>query len=352
MSLQTLSDQDPYQPRSLRDDESFPKLDLGDYLAGQPGAIDVLAEQLRRAEEDLGFYAIVNHGVPQTLIDQTFNEARRFHALPLEAKTALQANEHNIGYMAMAASVSRASRVHVATQPNMNAAFFVKRDLPAEHPEVLSGKRFRGANQWPTDLPEFRENIVTYCQALEALSLKLLPIYALALDLPADFFAEAFREPQYALRMTHYPPRTAAELEDNQFALAPHTDSSFMTLLPQNRRPGLAIRDPAGGWFEPPVIPGSFTVNSGDMLHRWSNHRFRSTAHRVINYSGEERFAIPFFFDADIDYSMACLPSCQSPDNPPRHEPTSYAEYMLWFANRNYPQVNAKPGEAVADVPD
>ena len=125
-----------------------------------------------------------------------------------------------------------------------------------------------------------------------------------------------------------------------------------MTLLPQNRRPGLAIRDPAGGWFEPPVIPGSFTVNSGDMLHRWSNHRFRSTPHRVINYSGKERYSIPFFFDADIDYPMACLPSCQGPDNPPRHEPTSYAEYMLWFANRNYPQVNAKPGEAVADVAD
>ncbi len=125
-----------------------------------------------------------------------------------------------------------------------------------------------------------------------------------------------------------------------------------MTLLPQNDLPGLAIRDPSGVWFDQPVIPDSFTVNTGDILRRWSNHRFLSTPHRVVNRTGQERYAIPFFFDPQCDYKMACLPSCQSDDNPPRYEPTSYTEYMLWFAGVNYPQVTAKPGEIVADVPD
>jgi isopenicillin N synthase-like dioxygenase len=341
---------DPYSPRTLSEREAFPVLDLADYLAGDDSQLPILAEQLRDAAENLGFYAIINHGVPQSLIQQTFNETKRFHGQSLETKQSLQVNEHNIGYMAMGASISRASAVHKATKPNMNEAFFVKRDLPLDHPHVLANKRFRGANQWPDDLPEFRARMVEYCNASEDLSLKLLPVYALALDLPTDFFTEAFRDPQYALRMSHYPALTQEQLEDNQFALAPHTDSSFMTLLPANDLPGLAIRHPNGEWFEQPVIPGSFTVNTGDMLYRWSNHRFRSTPHRVVNRSGAERYAIPFFFDVTCDYPMTCIPTCQSVDNPPKYEPTSYAEYMLWFASTNYPQVTAKAGEKIAKV--
>jgi len=341
---------DPYHPRSLSEAESFPVLDLAAYLAGDNTQLPILAGQLLDAAENLGFYAIVNHGIPQSLINRTFDEAKRFHALTIECKQSLKVNEHNIGYMAMGASISRASRVHKATKPNMNEAFFVKRDLARDHPHVLANKRFRGLNQWPDNLPEFRANIIEYCDEVEKLALKLLPIYALALALPVDFFTEAFREPQFALRMSHYPALTQEQLEDNQFALAPHTDSSFMTLLPANEIPGLAIRNPNGEWFEQPVIPGSFTVNTGDMLYRWSNHRFRSTPHRVINRSGVERYAIPFFFDATCDYRMSCIPTCQSAENPAKYEPTSYAEYMLWFASTNYPQVTAKAGEKIAKV--
>ncbi len=341
---------DPYQPKPLPESEEFPVLDLGAYFDGDTTQLSTLAEQLRDAAETLGFYAIINHGVSGELIQRVYDAARQFHDQDLDDKLALKVNEHNIGFMAMAASISRASKVHKATKPNMNAAFFVKRDLPLDHPDVIAVKRFRGANQWPKNLLNFRENIVEYCNTMEALAAKMLPIYACALGLPDGYFAEGFKEPQYALRMTHYPARTKEELENNQFALAPHTDSSFMTLLPYNELPGLAIRRPNGEWFEQPVIPGSFTVNTGDMLHRWSNHQFLSTPHRVINQSGAERYAIPFFFDATLDYKMSCLPTCRSADNPPKHEPTSYAEYMLWFASTNYPQVTAKEGENIAKV--
>jgi isopenicillin N synthase-like dioxygenase len=313
----------------------IPVLDLGDYMAGKPGAREAVAAELRQACENIGFFFISGHGVEQTLIDATFAASGDFHALPEADKLALKANEHNIGYMAYGASTSRASKVHEGElKPNLVAAYFLKRDLPLDHPDVIANKRFRGANQWPGDLGSFRQTCVTYMNAMEALCLKLMPLYALALDLPADFFADAFREPQYALRLSHYPP---SEAEENQFGVSAHTDSSFMTLLAQNDVAGLQIRSTEGDWIDAPPVPGTFVVNSGDMLRRWSNHRFLSTPHRAkASAPGTDRYAIPFFFDATADHVMACLPSCQSADNPPRYEPTTYMDYMLWFARQNY----------------
>ncbi|MBT5191360.1 MAG: isopenicillin N synthase family oxygenase [Rhodospirillaceae bacterium] len=313
----------------------IPILDLGDFLAGKPGALAAIAKELQYAAENVGFFFIQNHGVPQDLVDATFDASRRFHALPDAEKMALKANQHNIGYMGHGASVSRASQVYEGERKtNLVAAFFLKRDLPADHPDIVNNKRFRGANQWPGNLDGFRETTNTYMDALEKLGKSMLPIYARALDLDDDYFAEGFQEPQYTLRLSHYPP---AEAEDNQFGLAPHTDSSFLTLLAQNKVEGLQVRRMDGTWIDAPVLPGTFLVNSGDMLRRWSNHRFLSTPHRAVASAPErDRYAIPFFFDAHADYVQTCLPTCTSADNPPRYEPTSYTDYMLWFAKQNY----------------
>ena len=317
----------------------IPVLELADFMAGAPGALERLAGELRHALERVGFYYIHGHGVPQDLIDSVFAECARFHARPLAEKMAVRGNEHNVGYMPLNGYVSRSSRVEKATRPNFVEAFFLKRDLPPDHPDVVAGVRYRCANPWPEPeaLPGFRETVVSYLDAMEALCKRMLPLYAAALELPPDHFAEAFAEPQYTLRMSHYPPAEHGDAE--QYGLAPHTDSSFLTMLPQSELPGLAICLPTGEWTDAPGVPGTFLVNSGDMLRRWTNHRFLSTPHRVVNRNaGRDRYAIPFFFDATHDYPMACLPTCQGPDNPPRYEPTTYGEYMRWFA-RQYDHV-------------
>jgi isopenicillin N synthase-like dioxygenase len=263
--------------------EEIPILDLGPYLGGQPGALERLAGELRHAFEHIGFYFIRNHGVPRDLCDAVFVEAARFHAQPDEAKVALKINEHNIGYLPFRAATTRHSTLNIGNKPNLNEAFFVKRELPPDHPDIIANKRFRGRNQWPADLPGFRETVILYCDAM-----------------------------------------------------APHTDTSFMTLLAQNRIPGLAIRLPSGKWIDAPALPDTFLVNGGDMLRRWTNHRFLATPHRVINRSGRERYAIPFFFDCTIDNVMACLPTCTDAANPPRHEPFTYSDYMAWYQKQNY----------------
>src|SRR3546814_555369 len=160
----------------------IPVLDLGPCLAGAPGALDRAAAELRHALRHVGFYFIRNHGVPQATIDGAFAAAAAFHAQPLEAKLSLKLNEHNIGYMPMRGNTLRTSEVQKDTKPNLNEAFFVKRDLPADHPDVVANKRFRGANRWPADLPCFRETVTGYCDAMERLALSLLPLYARAVD--------------------------------------------------------------------------------------------------------------------------------------------------------------------------
>lgn len=334
-----------------RSDTPVPTLDCAAVMNGELGAVEALAPALRNALGEVGFYCLVGHGVAAELIEHTFAQTRRFHAQPLGDKLALRANEHNVGYMPVNGYVSRSSRISTSKKPNLVEALFIKRDLPQDHPDVLANKRFRSTNQWPAALPEFRETTLQYMRALESVCQRMLPVYARAFDLPGDFFAPAFADPQVTLRMSHYPPPETGDAD--QFGVAPHTDSSFLTMLAHSGLPGLEIRI-NGEWLPAPVVPGAFIVNSGDMLRRWTNHRFLSTPHRVRNHNpGQDRYAIPFFFDASIDYPMACLPSCQSQDDPARYEPTTVMDYMLWFSNQ-YDHVREKDGSGVAapGVPD
>ncbi|MBI1774389.1 MAG: isopenicillin N synthase family oxygenase [Proteobacteria bacterium] len=316
--------------------EEIPILDLGPYLAGKPNALEQTAAELRYAFENIGFYFIVNHGVERALVDQTFEAARRFHARSMEEKIKLRFDEHTIGYLPIGGSTIRQSKLNAANKPNQNESYFIKRDLPADHPDVIAKRPFRGMNHWPANLPGFRETALAYTAALEGLAQRLLPLYAVALGLKKDWFKAAFTDPMFTQMMIHYP-RQEAERE-NEFGLAPHTDTSFMTLLAQNRVPGLAIRMPTGRWVDAPHVADSFLVNGGDIMRRWTNERFLATPHRVVNRSGEERYAIPFFIDCNYNWRMECIPTCQGPGNPARYEPITYADYIGWSRNLNYAQ--------------
>lgn len=319
-------------PRAARR-AAIPVLDVGPYLGGAPGALPGLAEQLRAALEDIGFFVIVDHGVPRDLIAATFEQARRFHDLPMDAKLALRMNEHNNGYMTMGRYAVWTSDVNANTQPDLNEAFFTKRERPPDDPLLRSGRRFVGPNRWPADLPGFRETVLAYTDAVDALARRLLPVCATALDLPAGYFDAAFAESQFSFRLSHYPPVAAAP---NQFGIAPHTDANFLTFLAQSDVPGLQVRTPDGDWLDVPYVPDSFAVNSGDTMTRWTNGRFKSTPHRALPPVGRHRYAIPFFLGPHVDTVIECLPTCQGPDRPPKFPPITYEQYLLWWYDANY----------------
>ena len=228
--------------------ETIPVIDLGPYLAGEPGAAEQAAQQIRHALTEIGFYYITGHGVPRAQIRAVFAEVARFHALPPQQKTAIALDRNVTGYLPMKGDTLRTSTVQAVTRPNLNEALFVARDLPADHPDVLANRRFRGAIRWPADLPGFRERIVGYADTMERLVQRLVPLYARALDLPATYFDQPFRDCQYKLRLTHYPPQPAEAADD--FGIAPHTDTSFLTLLAPNDVPGLSIRTRDGNWLD------------------------------------------------------------------------------------------------------
>jgi isopenicillin N synthase-like dioxygenase len=171
----------------------IPVIDYGPYFAGEPGALERLAQDVRYACENIGFFYALNHGVPQDVVDRGFAASRRFHALPLEQKLKLRLNENNIGYMPMNASVQGASLVHKATKPNQNESFFVSHDRGPDHPDVLAGLPLRGRNRWPESLPDLRGDMMGYFRALGAMCDRMLPPFAVALGMPADYLRTVFR---------------------------------------------------------------------------------------------------------------------------------------------------------------
>src|SRR5688572_1396438 len=179
----------------------IPVLDIGAYLAGETGAAAPLARAIARACEDTGSLVVANHGVPQQLVEDTFAVAQRFFARPEADKLALKVGKYNIGYLPFGAQVVRHSPVNRNTKANFSESFYITRDRAADHPDVVNNKPLVGLNRWPPDMPEFRAATTAYYRAMEAMTTRLVPLFALALGLPADYFAKAFAEPNCTIRL-------------------------------------------------------------------------------------------------------------------------------------------------------
>jgi isopenicillin N synthase-like dioxygenase len=322
--------------RSLEEaTRAIPVIDFGPAFRNEPGGLDAVAREVRRACETVGFFYLAAHGAPQDVIDAAFAASREFHAMPLGDKMRLKINENNIGYLPVNESMQRASTVHKATRPNYNESFFISHDRGADHPDVVAGTALRGRNQWPLGHERMRAAMVRYFKTFEGVGERMLPVLARSLDMPAGYFRPFFEnEAHINLRFLHYPPQDTDD--DEQFGQGPHTDNSFVTMLARLDVPGLAVRLPSGEWLAPPVIPGTLLVNLGNVMKRWSNDRFLSTPHGVLNDSGTDRYSIAFFYSPNKDAVVECLPSCTGPDNAPRYPPAMYGDLVLAFYNANY----------------
>src|SRR5499426_4015278 len=173
----------------------IPVLDIGAYLAGDSGASAPLARAIAGTCEDTGFLVVANHGVPPHLVDDTFAAAQQFFARPEGDKLALKVGRYNIGYLPFGGQVVRHSPVNKNTKPNFSESFYITRDRASDHPDIVNNKPLVGLNRWPPSMPEFRAATTAYYAAMEAMATRLVPILAMALDLPPDYFAEAFAAP-------------------------------------------------------------------------------------------------------------------------------------------------------------
>ena len=310
----------------------IPTVDMSGFISGDPDGKQMAARQLRNAMEKVGFFFLVGHGIDWSIIDEAYLQVKRFFDQPLEDKmevkvgtggpdsTPLLAKQR--GYIHYRAKVDPVTAEKSERAKNFVEAFNMARED-------------YGINQWPSNLPGFRDALLKYYQTMYDLATDMVRLYALALDLPETYFDPFFDRAGGSMRISHYfPAQSEAELADS-WGIHPHTDRSFLTLLPANKVSGLQVRPEGADWIEAPYVPGSFVVNGGDILKRWTNDRFLSTPHRVVR-SMSERYAMPLFFSPDNDITIEVVPTCYSPDHPLRYAPISHQDFLSEFLQSDY----------------
>lgn len=302
----------------------IPVIDVSCLSAKDSNAMESAAGQIGSACERIGFFYIVNHGVPQQVIDDVFEHSRRFFDQPQSFKRRLLFDANDRGYK------GPGNIAIPGYPPDHKEVLDLGVDLPADHPDVVAGKPFHGPNQWPA-LPGFREALMTYYRQASSVGHELLRLFALALELDDSFFLPFHDNAHVTWRIMRYYP---GHLARGQYGTAPHTDFGTLTLLTQDDLGGLEVYSRDGEWIRAPHIPGSMIVNIGDLMACWTNDRFTSTAHRVINRSGQDRYSIPMFYNPDFDTVAECLPTCCDESNPPRYEPIHYGDYIARIYGR------------------
>jgi isopenicillin N synthase-like dioxygenase len=290
--------------------------------ANEPGVRARIAKKIGRACRDPGFFYVSNHGIPAEMTEGIFGAAKSFFALPTEAKTDLSIakSKTNRGYVGMAEE--RLDPKH----PDLKEAFNVGLDLDPGDPAVIANMPFRGVNVWPKTMPQLRNTVLDYFNAVWRLGCDLHMAIAVDLGLPSNFFSDKFDRPMATLRLLHYPPRIAPK--PSNFGAGEHTDYGSLTLLLTDDVGGLEVRRRDGVWVSAPHIPGTLICNIGDCLMRWSNDIYLSTPHRVTRPTGRDRYSIAFFLDPNPSTVVECLPGCSTATAPSKYPPILAADYL------------------------
>ncbi len=301
-----------------------------DFAAARNGDPAAAAAAIRQACETSGFFYIANHGVPQPVIEAALAQARRFFHQPQEAKRRVAINARHRGFNALGDAL-----MYEARHPDYKEFYSIGLELPEDDPDVLAGEKLRGPNNWPADMPEFRAALWAYYEAMGACGADLLRSVAVSLDAAPDFFADKYRKRLQRTQIIYYPPHPP-QAEADQFGLAPHTDFGCITLLWQDDSGGLEVLERSSKtWIPAPPIPGTLVINVGDLLGRWTNDRYASTPHRVVNRSGHERFSIATFYDPDFKAPVDPR-ALGVADGESHYPPTTAGEHILGRIERSF----------------
>ena len=275
--------------------------------------------QIDAACRGIGFFAITGHGVSGELLDGVLDVTRMFFAQPPADKSslAIELSDHHRGYAGVEGEL---------LEPGLRADYKETMDFG---PEVPADDPLRspleGPNQWP-DLPGFRDTVGAYQAAVLGTAKRLLRLIAQALGQERSFFDERFERPLVGTRLIRYP--AVAEPRPDQLGCGAHSDYGCITLLHIDGTAGLQLADVEGRWHDVIAPAGSFIVNLGDMLARWTNDRYRATVHRVQSLRTADRYSVPTFVNPSYDTVVECLPSCLGEGEQPKYPTTTSGAYL------------------------
>jgi len=300
--------------------KALPALSMRDRRSDREGFARAMGDSYAR----FGFAIVRDHGLDPGVIERAVRATKDFFALPEETK-----QRHHIaggagqrGYIPFGVEAAKG-----ADKVDLKEFWHVGRELGEAH----RYRAFMPTNVWPEEIATFREDVYGLYAALDALGLELLESIAVFLELPRDFFREPVRDGNSVLRLLHYPPTPP---KPEGVRAEAHEDINVITLLLGAEEAGLQLLTAEGEWLDVNPPEGALVVNVGDMLQRLTNHRLRSTTHRVVNPAPERahlpRYSIPFFLHFAPDYLIKTLPNCVSRETPDRYPtPITAQDFLL-----------------------
>jgi len=289
---------------------------------------DRVAAAIGRACAEFGFFQIVNHGVGAESIDAAWTATRAFFDAPHQVRDAVAVPYagYPYGYLGFAGE-TLASSLGVDTPPDRKHSFsFGPIEPPAAAPTDPDEIWIRSPSRWPTEPVGFRATMESYYAAMAVLAARLLAHMAAALGLDGAYFEPMIDHHVSALRCLDYPALDEPPLP-GQLRAGAHCDYGTLTIL--RTAPGtngLETSDGDGHWNPVDAIEGGFIVNLGDSMAQWTNDRWRSTMHRVVELpDAERRTSIAFFHTANWDAVIGCLPGLGAP----RHQPVLAGRHLM-----------------------
>ena len=313
-----------------------PRIDVSPFLSEAAGARHAVAGAVAKACEEIGFFKISRHGVALDLVARAFATASDFFDLPQEVKDRSRSPKSTSarGYHALRTK-NLAKTLGYDNPPDLREQFYIgpltSRSLEFAH--IPGAAELYAENIWPQTPADYEEVFSEYYRQLERLGGTLMRIFAVALGVEERFFDEKIDRHFSTLPANHYPEPDGDPLP-NQIRAGEHTDFGSLTILAVNQRAGgLQVKLHDGSWLDVTAEPDEFIVNTGDMMQRWTNDRWLSNVHRVVNppvgqRSGSRRMSFGYFLHPNYDAEIACLPTCQGPGKPTRYQPVRAGDMM------------------------
>jgi isopenicillin N synthase-like dioxygenase len=315
---------------------TVPVVDLSPYFTGNAQAKASVAREVADACERIGFFKIANHGVEQLLIDNAFETAGAFFAQPAEIKDRFRPprSASARGYHALATK-NLAKTLGYDNPADLREQFYIGplTSRGAQFAHIPGAAELYADNIWPDTPPSYRPVFTTYYRALESLGQSLMRVFALALDVPEGYFDDKIDRHFSTLPANYYPEPEGDPLP-NQIRAGEHTDFGSLTILAvSDAAGGLQVKLKDGTWADVTAKRSEFIVNIGDMMQRWTNDRWVSNLHRVVNPPaerrvGSRRMSIGYFLHPNYDAEITCIPSCAGPSNPARYPPVRAGDMM------------------------